>query len=106
MYEHELVSSISRNADAEFAVFKIDELRKSKEEIFRGNYRIRFYDELHEYLTTESHIQEFDRDVLESLEAAHTKLISILYDYYINNEYASIDSWGSIDDMIFNFCDI
>lgn len=99
---NELLEKVAENAEIEFNEFKDDELEKSKEEIFEDNYKIRFFDEMHEFLISENLLQSYELSVI----AKHgTAFISHLYDFYLGSEYAAITNWEEVVDMIADFCD-
>ena len=99
----ELLKIVQENADKEFEEFKQEELSKDKEEIFKDNYPIRFYDEIHEFLICESALKTCELEVIAS---EGTKFIGLLYDFYLDREYASISTWEEITDMIADYCGI
>lgn len=93
---------IRKNADTEFKNFKHLELQKSKEEIFKDNYKIRFFDELHEFLISETDLGSEKEMVVVSKGNC---FITLLYDFYLSKEYASINTWDDVLDMILDYCD-
>ena len=97
----DLLKIVQENADKEFDGFKEAELQKGKEEIFNDNYQIRFFDEIHEFLISESLL---DSEELETIASEGTSFISLLYDFYLDREYASINSWDDIVDLIADYC--
>lgn len=100
-----LVEKIAENAREEFKVFRTKELQKSKEEIFADNYRIRFYDELFNFLTEEGPESYLSEDDVAIIAANGTMLISFLYDYYLGCEFSSINSWEEIGSLIRSYID-
>ena len=97
----ELLETVAQNAEVEFKIFKNLELEKGKKEIFEDNYEIRFYDAIHEFLTSENLLQS---DELEVISSESVNFIGLLYDYYLKNEHASITTWEDITDMISRYC--
>lgn len=98
-----IMQILRQNADAEYEAFKKAELARSKEEIFDDNYRIRFYDEMHGYLTAEGADANLNAGTARKMAKRGTSLISLLYDYFLKREYASINTWEDITDMINNY---
>ena len=100
---NELLETVQANADKEFEEFKQAEMQKDKEAIFNDNYLIRFYDELHEFLISESLLKS---EELEVIASEGTCFIKLLYDFYLDREYASINTWEDISDMIADYCGV
>lgn len=92
---------IRKNADTEFKNFKHLELQKSKEEIFKDNYKIRFFDEVHDFLICKTDLEDEDMEIIISDGLI---FIALLYDFYLSKEYTSINTWEDISDMISEYC--
>ena len=88
----------------EFVKFQEDELRKSKEEIFRDNYKIRFYDEVSSFIA--DNIDEYmDDDVVESLDSEPYGVLDRLFDFYLDCDGASINTYEDTNNMITWYCE-
>lgn len=95
---------IAEKAEAEFEEFKKSWLEKNKEEIFNGSYIISFYTEMKEFLLSEFPGYIEDENVA-AITKFDTNFIACMYDYYCNNEYASISTWDDILDFIRDYFD-
>ena len=97
------ISKIQKNADISFERFKSKQLTYSKETIFQNAGEIRFFIEIKEYIADDSNLEKIQKEHLKKLSELGVNTIDILYDYYIKSEYASIETWGAIDQMLLNF---
>ncbi len=74
------------------------------EQIFDANYKIRFYDEINSIFEDTSE-EAFDDETLLALQTDSGHILSSLYDYYINSEYASIGNYDDTRELILGYCD-
>ena len=99
---------LAQNAEKELNVFKAEELKKTKEQIFEDYYKIRFFVELFEYLTSDGAEQLFEdesEDEMKKLLANQDHVIHDLYNFFLDCEFSSIENWNGIEDLIRSFCD-
>lgn len=101
----DIVKRIAENAEKEFDAFKKEELLKTKEEIFNDNYKIRFYDEMYEFLGYAESLFDFKIRELRFIESEGTDFIRQIYDYFLGCEYASIASYDEITQMVHDYCE-
>lgn len=95
-YQKEVQESVKQ----EFDEFRADMLTRTKEEIFNNNYGIRFYTELHAFLTSEYIGDHLDDKNMEGLYQDKGAILSELYSYYLHEEYSSINNWGDTADLV------
>ncbi len=89
---------VAENAQTEYDRFCAKELTKSKEEIFGDSYEIQFYKEIHGYLTNDKNPLDYEHN--KALSQEGDKVISLLYERYLHDEYASVNTWDDITDFI------
>ena len=92
---------VEDSVDAEFNAFKNNMLHLSKEAIFDTSFQINFYNELHDFLNAEQ--TEIDDEDFECLYEDRGHILSLLYDYYCENEYACISSLEEIGNMVHSY---
>ena len=96
------VISVVESVKNEFNDFRKNELEKSKEEIFKDYYVIHFYEELSNFLI-ESCYNDLEDIHYECLLKDKGHILWSLYQYYLKSEYASINSYEDIKDLIVNY---
>ena len=70
--------------------------------INKDNYKIRFFNELRNFIEDESQDENTyvtERD-WEALNEDSPHILSLLYDYYLENEYVSINNYEATNDLI------
>ena len=104
MPEFNYVNAVQENVRQEFDEFFAEEMQKPKEEIFNDSYKIRFYTELNEFLTANN--DDFlGRGEYRCLYEEGTHVIASLYDHYLYTDYASINTWDDVRDMVRTYND-
>lgn len=86
----------------EFEDFKKDMVSKSKEEIFRSAYKIHVMDELNDYFENGG-CENLSKEDCKKLQKYDDNILSLLYDYYLFDEYGSVNNWEDIGDLIKRF---
>lgn len=102
--QEELLSKkeiVQKRVKEEFTKYKESELLKTPEEIFNNSYRILFYKEITDYLTSDDN--GLDDVHYEALYENKESVLIYLYDYFLRNEYASINDYGELNDFITNY---
>ena len=97
-YKAEVVKSVN----AEFETYKADVLTRSPEEIFYENYKIHVFTELKEVIEDGGYLE------LEHYRALYEERGSILhelYDDYLGEEYASVNSGTETAEFIRDYCE-
>ena len=94
---------IQRNAEIAFKRFRDEQLARTKEEIFECAGKIRFYIELHAYLTENDLAQIFEEDEQIQMADSGISFVESLHDEYLKQEYTSIDTWDDIYELIQSF---
>ena len=97
---------VSESVEREYQQFYAEEMQKPKEDLINtDNYKIRFYNELSVYLGNDVEYSNLsDRD-FEALYYDSPFILDELYDYYLGNEYASINNYGDVEELIRNYND-
>jgi len=97
-YKQEVIKSI----DDEFTAFQNETLKKPKEEIFRTNYKIYAYTEFRETIDTEEGY--LNNAHYRALYDERGHILESLYDEFISDDYASLESYDSTSDYIDSYC--
>lgn len=100
-----VIKELQRNVRCEFGVFRNKELLKGKCEIFEDSYKIRFYQELYSFLKGEDIELYLTVDDIAEIAAKGINVISSLYDYYLKDEFSSINSWEDVRSLIKSYID-
>ncbi len=91
-----LEQRVRESVEAEYQVFYAEEVKKTPEELIsKDNYKIRFYNELSVFLGENLEDNLYDRD-LQALLLDSPHILDNLYDYFLSNEYASINNYEDI----------
>jgi antirestriction protein ArdC len=90
---------VREQVEAEYRDFQTAEMRKPASEVFANSFKINFYSELHNFLGEDIQDNLTNRD-LQALSTVAPHIIGELYDYYMHSEYASINNYSDIADMI------
>ena len=95
---------LSDRVDKEYKEYKENVINtKTKEEIFDENYKIRFHEEMHEFLSYTDNVYISAEDI-KKLALLKGNIFDLLYDYYIEMEYAALGNWEQISDWVGDFC--
>lgn len=95
---------VRESVEAEYQDFFAAEMAKPKEELIRDSYVINFYNELHSFLGVDIEDNLTERD-LEALHKDSPKILSSLYNYFLSNEYASVNNYSDVAEMIRDYND-
>ena len=100
-YEAEVIKSVN----TEFEVYKADVLSRSPEDIFYENYKIHVMTELKEVI--EEGVQDgyLEKEHYKALYEERGSILTALYDDFIGDEYASVNSYGETAEFIKNYCE-
>ena len=100
-YEAEVIKSVN----AEFEVYKADVLSRSPEDIFYENFKIHVMTELKEVI--EEGVQDgyLEEEHYKALYEERGSILTALYDDFIGDEYASVNSYGETAEFIKNYCE-
>ena len=100
-YEAEVIKSVN----TEFEVYKADVLSKPPEDIFYENYKIHVMTELKEVI--EEGVQDgyLEKEHYKALYEERGSILTGLYDDFIGDEYASVNSYGETAEFIKNYCE-
>lgn len=104
-----LKDKIKDRIKREFNEYKADVLSEcSPEEIFDRSYQTYVLSEISEFFENENgDLYEGCYEVIDRIyfERDKTKLLGLLYDYYLTHEFASVTDYSCIAMMIENFCE-
>ncbi len=100
-YEAEVIKSVN----TEFEVYKADILSRSPEDIFYENYKMHVMTELKEVI--EEGVQDgyWEEEHYKALYEERGSILTALYDDFIGDEYASVNSYGETAEFIKNYCE-
>ena len=100
-YEAEVIKSVN----TEFEIYKADVLSRSPEDIFYENYKIHVMTELKEVI--EEGVQDgyLEEEHYKALYEERGSILTALYDDFIGDEYASVNSYGETAEFIKNYCE-
>jgi hypothetical protein len=91
--------------ESEYAEFEKYEMTRTFVQLMHeDNYRIRFYNELSGYFSDDIEDNLTDRD-FEALLEDSPHILNDLYDYYLGNEYACINTYSDVADLIMAYND-
>ena len=100
-YEAEVIKSVN----TEFEVYKADVLSRSPEDIFYENYKIHVMTELKEVIEEGVLNDYIDKEYYRALYEDRGSILTALYDDFIGDEYASVNSYGETAEFIKNYCE-
>ena len=100
-YEAEVVKSVN----AEFAIYRADMLSKNAEEIFEDSYKINTMSELKDILEIGKKHGYLQPEYYRALYEDRGSILTMLFDDYIKDEYASLDSSEDAADFIRDYCE-
>lgn len=92
---------VQKRVKDEFLKYKEKELLKTSEDIFNNSYQNYFYKEISDFLISEDN--GLDEIHYEAFFEDKESVLSFLYDYYLKNEYASMNNYDDINDFIFAY---
>ncbi len=99
--EQTLVEQVQESVLLEYLEFKEKELQKSKEEIFGDCYEIHFYEELSNFISCGEDSLDEEHFICLSKDKGH--ILSSLYDYFLKQEYASINNYEDIGLLVIGY---
>ena len=100
-YEAEVIKSVN----TEFEVYKADVLSRSPEDIFYENYKIHVMTELKEVIGEGAQDGYLEEEHYKALYEERGSILTGLYDDFIGDEYASVNSYGETAEFIKNYCE-
>ena len=100
-YEAEVIKSVN----TEFEVYKADILSRSPEDIFYENYKIHVMTELKEVIDEGIQDGYLEEEHYNALYEERGSILTALYDDFIGDEYASVNSYGETAEFIKNYCE-
>ena len=101
-YEEEVIKSIN----TEFETYKADIISRSPEEIFNENYKIHIFTELKDVIEAGSKGGGYLKpEHYRALYEDRGSILHELYDDFIGDEYASVDSGTDTAEFIKDYCE-
>ena len=101
-YEEEVINSIN----TEFEIYKADIISRSPEEIFNENYKIHIFTELKDVIEAGSKGGGYlEPEHYRALYEDRGSILHELYDDFIGDEYASVDSGTDTAEFIKDYCE-
>ena len=100
-YEAEVIKSVN----TEFEIYKADVLSRSPEDIFYENYKIHVMTELKEVIDEGIQDGYLEEEHYKALYEERGSILTALYDDFIGDEYASVNSYGETAEFIKNYCE-
>ncbi len=97
-----MYNEICEGLDTEFFEFKADITTQTPEEIFDNAFQINAYDTIHSFFEDTSP-ELFTEECIGVLHRDRKSLISLLYSYYLKDEYSVIDNSDSILELVQNY---
>ncbi len=94
-------NSFHQKITDEFSSFMMEYKNKEALDIVKDSYKINFYKELYQYLTDEN--TDLEEIQFKALYNQKGKVLESLYDYYLKNEFTSINSYSEINDLIVSY---
>jgi hypothetical protein len=96
---------LKTNVNTEFENFKNKMLKESKEEIFDNAYKIRFYTNVWDYIQYLNKDTFLEEAYIECLLQDFQSVLTCLWDYFLKQEYASVETYDDTQDLIENYCE-
>ena len=101
-YEAEVIKSVN----AEFEAYKADVLTRSPEDIFYANYKINVFTELKEVIEMGSNDSGYlEPEHYRALYEERGSILHELYDDFLGEEYASVNTGTDTAEFIRDYCD-
>ena len=100
-YEAEVIRSVN----AEFEIYKADVLSKPPEDIFYENYKIHVMTEFKEVIEEGSKDGYLEAEHYKALYEERGSILTELYNDFIGDEYASVNSYSETAEFIKNYCE-
>lgn len=100
-YEAEVIKSVN----TEFEVYKADVLSRSPEDIFYENYKIHVFTELKDVIDTGTENGYLGKEHYRALYEDRGSILTELYDDYIGDEYASLNTGTDTAEFIKDYCE-
>lgn len=97
-YEAEVIKFVN----AEFEAYKSNVLTRSPEEIFYENYKIHVFTELKEVIEDKTYLEP---EHYRALYQERGSILHELYDDYLSEEYASVNSGTETAEFIKDYCE-
>ena len=100
-YEAEVIRSVN----AEFEIYRADMLSKSAEEIFEDSYKINTMSELKDILEIGTEHGYLQPEYYRALYEDRGSILTMLFDDYIKDEYAGLDTSDEAAEFIRDYCE-
>ena len=100
-YEAEVIKSVN----TEFEVYKADVLSRSPEDIFYENYKIHVFTELKDVIDTGTENGYLEKEHYRALYEDRGSILTELYDDFIGDEYASLNTGTDTAEFIKDYCE-
>ena len=100
-YEAEVIKSVN----TEFEVYKADVLFKSAEAIFEDGYKINTMSELKDILEIGTEHGYLQSEYYRALYEDRGSILTMLFDDYIKDEYASLDTSDEAAEFVRDYCE-
>lgn len=103
--EPDYEAEVRKSVNAEFEAYKSDVLTRSPEEIFYENYKIHVFTELKEVIEMGSGVGGYlEPEHYRALYQERGSILHELYDDYLGEEYASVNSGTETAEFIKDYC--
>ncbi|HIQ66753.1 MAG TPA: DUF3849 domain-containing protein [Candidatus Coproplasma stercoravium] len=99
--EPDYEAEVRKSVNAEFETYKADVLARSPEEIFYENYKIHVFTELKEVIEDKAYLEP---EHYRALYQERGSILHELYDDYLGEEYASVNSGTETAEFIRDYC--
>ena len=100
--EPDYEAKVRKSVNAEFEAYKSDVLTRSPEEIFRENYKIHVFTELKEVIEDGGYLEP---EHYRALYEERGSILHELYDDFLGEEYASVNSGAETAEFIRDYCE-
>lgn len=100
--EPDYEAEVRKSVNAEFEAYKSDALTRSPEEIFYENYKIHVFTELKEVIEDKTYLEP---EHYRALYQERGSILHELYDDYLSEEYASVNSGTDTAEFIRDYCE-
>lgn len=92
---------VVRSVNDEFERFREKEIQQSPEQVFEDCHKIYFNREITDYLTSD--LNGLSSEHYRCLYEDRGCILPNLWDFYLKSEYATVDTWEEIGEMVVDY---
>lgn len=97
--DHFYRKALSQRIGLEYEEFMNELKKKTTKEVIDETYKINFYKEINDYFEG-GDVNGVTEETAKALDKEQDSVLSLMYDYFLKNEYASVNTYEEIDNFI------